>query len=141
MGLIIDTTLFVESERATGSVSGLKSSALLRRTGESLFGISTITLTELTYGQWLAGWGMEERKRERILRELRDNFAVFSMDERIAIRAGRLNYVLRNKGWTTGLADLLIASTALDFGFGVVTHNVKHFENFPDLKIVDANKT
>lgn len=140
MGLIVDTTLFVESEHISGAISGLKSSGALRRTGESQFATSTITFTELTYGHWRSGYSMDQRKRDRILSEIRDNFAGYPIDERIAVRAGRLNYVLQNRGVIIGLADLLIAATALNYGYGVLTHNVKHFEWVPDLLVVDAGQ-
>ena len=36
---------------------------------------------------------------------------------------------------TIPFQDLLIGVTALDLGYAVATHNVKHFEKIPDLKI------
>ena len=138
MGLIIDTTLFVNLERTDGAISGLRKSGALRRTGEKEFGVCAITLMELTYGHWRSAYRMDEEKRLRILNDLRDNFAIYSIDERTAIRAGKLNFVLGHKGVTIGLGDLLIAATALDLGFGVLTHNVKHFEYVPNLRVVNA---
>jgi predicted nucleic acid-binding protein len=34
--------------------------------------------------------------------------------------------------------DLLIAATALQLGFGIVTRNVRHFQNVPGLNVVGA---
>lgn len=56
----------------------------------------------------------------------------------VAIRAGRLNSVLRRNGTPIGLADVLIAATALELGFGVLTHNTRHLSYIPDLRVIDA---
>ena len=37
------------------------------------------------------------------------------------------------KGIRIPLADLLIGATALELGYAVATHNVRHFERIPDL--------
>jgi predicted nucleic acid-binding protein len=37
---------------------------------------------------------------------------------------------------TIAFEDLLIASTALQLAFGVVTGNIRHFEHIPGLKLV-----
>ena len=43
---------------------------------------------------------------------------------------------LAAQGATTAFEDLLIAATALQLGFGVVTANVRHFEQIPGLQVV-----
>ena len=54
----------------------------------------------------------------------------------IAIRAGLWSGELSAKGLHPGLSDLLIASTAVELGYRVVTSNVRHFAMVPGLEIV-----
>ena len=42
---------------------------------------------------------------------------------------------LRSKGPTTGIADAIIAATALELGAPLLTNNVGHYP-FPDLKVI-----
>ena len=37
---------------------------------------------------------------------------------------------------TIAFEDLLIASSALHFGFAVATENIRHFEQVPGLKVI-----
>ncbi len=53
----------------------------------------------------------------------------------IAIRAGRIDGSLHAKGLRVALADLLIGATALELGYSVVTHNMRHFEMIPNLEV------
>lgn len=39
---------------------------------------------------------------------------------------------------TIAFEDLLIAATALQLGFGIVTGNVRHFEQVPGLTVVSV---
>jgi predicted nucleic acid-binding protein len=50
--------------------------------------------------------------------------------------AGRIEGDQAAHGVTIAFEDLLIAATALQLGFGVVTGNVRHFEQIPGLQIV-----
>jgi predicted nucleic acid-binding protein len=50
---------------------------------------------------------------------------------------GQIKAKLATKGRTVNPLDLLIAATALSHDYTLVTHNVKHFEVIPDLRIED----
>ena len=54
----------------------------------------------------------------------------------IAQLAGRIEGEQAAKGITIGFEDLVIGATALHLGFDVATHNLKHFQLIPGLKIV-----
>ena len=41
----------------------------------------------------------------------------------------------RSKGLTIGIADAIIAATALELGVPLLTNNVRHYP-FPDLKVI-----
>ena len=54
----------------------------------------------------------------------------------IALQAGRIDGQSQAKGIRIPLSDLLIGVTALDLGYQIGTHNVRHFQFIPDLRIV-----
>ena len=54
---------------------------------------------------------------------------------RVALRAGRIDGQSQANGWRIPLSDLLIGATALEWGYAVATHNVRHFAMIPDLII------
>ncbi len=76
--------------------------------------------------------------RDRILYELREEFTVVDINDRLAVSAGELNAQIRRGGHTIGILDVLIAATALELGFGVLTHNTRHFNYVPNLRVIDA---
>ena len=52
----------------------------------------------------------------------------------IAFRAGKIDGSMRAKGLPP-LGDLLIGATALEIGYAVVTHNIRHFQMIPGLEV------
>ncbi len=54
----------------------------------------------------------------------------------VALRAGRIDGYSQARGERIALADLLIGATALDLGYAVATHNVRHFRKIPDLMVI-----
>jgi predicted nucleic acid-binding protein len=95
--------------------------------GEGLLAISTLTHLEIYQGM-KAG---EERATNAFL----DGLVSVAVDIPIARRAGILLGKLRSKGKTIGIADAIIAATALQLGTPLLTNNIEHYP-FPDLKAV-----
>ncbi len=69
---------------------------------------------------------MKEEERLEVERLLK-NVAVFEVTEPIAMRSSELRKAWRKRGFVLGLMDTLIAATALERGFQLMTSNVKHF--------------
>jgi tRNA(fMet)-specific endonuclease VapC len=46
---------------------------------------------------------------------------------------------LTRTGQPIGQSDLMIAATAVAHNYGVVTHNVRHFERVPGLSVLSAD--
>jgi predicted nucleic acid-binding protein len=61
------------------------------------------------------------------------------VDIPIARRAGSMLGELRSKGVTIGIADAIIAATALHFGAPLLTNNLEHYP-FPNLKVIRGLK-
>ena len=53
-----------------------------------------------------------------------------------ALRAGRIDGQSQAKGIRIPLSDLLIGVTALEIGYRIGTHNVRHFQLIPGLDVV-----
>jgi tRNA(fMet)-specific endonuclease VapC len=95
--------------------------------------LSSITLAELRYGA--------DRRSSAKLHALIDAFvgdvAVVSFRAPDAVRYGRLAAALAAVGSTLGQFDTLVAAHALSLGLILVTSNVSHFSDVPDLRTED----
>lgn len=99
--------------------------------GEGLLAISTLTHLEIYQGM-KAG---EERATNAFL----DGLVSVAVDIPIARRAGTMLGELRSKGITVGIADAIIAATALQLNTPLLTNNVEHYP-FPDLKVIRGSE-
>ena len=95
--------------------------------GEGLLAISTLTHLEIYQGMRPG----EEEMTDAFL----DGLMSVVVDVPVARRAGRMLSELRSKGLTIGIADAIIAATALQLGALLLTNNVEHYP-FPDLKVI-----
>ena len=95
--------------------------------GEGLLAISTLTHLEIYQGMKTG----EESATNAFL----DGLISVVVDIPIARRAGMMLGSLRSKGLTIGIADTIIAATALQFGAPLLTNNVEHYP-FPNLKVI-----
>lgn len=76
--------------------------------------------------------------REEFIRELAAAVPVHLVTVPVALRAGRIDGENAARGIRIALADLLIASTALEIGFGVATANERHFRMVPGLRVISV---
>lgn len=83
--------------------------------------ISAVTRAELFAG---------DERQEAAVRALLGDYAEVDVDRRIAERAGRLK---RQTG--LGIADALIAATALEHELTLMTRNRRHFERVPGIAL------
>ncbi len=63
---------------------------------------------------------------------------VIGMNEEIMRRYASIRGTLRRAGTSIGMADVLIAATALHYGLTLVTRNLDHFRRIPDLKLYET---
>lgn len=63
--------------------------------------------------------------------------SLVDVTEPIAHRAAMLNYFFRSQGQRVGLADLLIAASAVENQWTLVTHSLPRFANIPGLTAID----
>ena len=94
---------------------------------EGLLAVSTLTHLEIYQGMKTG----EEGATNAFL----DGLVSVVVDISIARRAGMMLGELRSKGVTIGIADAIIAATALQFGAPLLTNNIEHYP-FPNLKVI-----
>ena len=141
MGVVLDTTIFIDLERgrhrrgAAGTAIGQALAARLELAEEA--GIATITASELLHGVHRAS---EEHRgrREAFVEAVLSIVPVLSFDLLAARAHARLWAGLVAAGSDVGAHDRLVAATALSLGWRVATANVGHFDRIPGLEVVEV---
>jgi len=99
----------------------------------SSISISSISLAELRFGA--------DRRKSKKLHALITDFIrdvmVEPFDQASADKYGVISTFLASRGSLISEFDILIAAHALTLDRILVTHNLKHFERIPGLKIED----
>lgn len=96
--------------------------------------ISAITRAEIRYGQGLMTANDKRRQRIDLLLH---SMPTLAWTTAAADRYGEVKALLRRQGVPIGEMDTQIAAHALAEGLPLVTHNTRHFERIPGLKLED----
>jgi tRNA(fMet)-specific endonuclease VapC len=134
MGILLDSTVVIDAERA-GQNPRKMIDGLVAALGDTEATLSVVTVMELANGIQRANTAERQATRERFLEELLSQITIEPVTVPIAYRAGRMNGSLQAQGITVALGDLLIGTTALELGYSVVTHNLRHFRLIPGLEV------
>ena len=95
-------------------------------------GISTITVSELSYGVEKS----QRRAQNRIaLAAFVTPLEIVPYDDQAAQAYGKIRSFLETQGQPLGPLDMLIAAHALSLNCTLVTNNVKEFSRVPELPI------
>ena len=116
------------TERASGSLDVVIDD-------EDDVAIASVTAAELLVGVELAD---KQRKssRDRFVEEILQSIPVETYDVGIARHHARLLAEVKRAGRPRGAHDLMIAATAVARDRAVVTTNVGHFKDLPDVRVV-----
>ena len=135
MGLVLDSSVTIGAERRQTTVAEL----LLRvRTliQEEEIAIAAIGLTEMVHGIYRADTPARAAYRRRFLGELLDEVAVVPYTPEIAWLAGRIDGEQTSVGNIIPFPDLLIGATALHLNYSILTANLRHFRQIPNLVVI-----
>jgi tRNA(fMet)-specific endonuclease VapC len=135
MGLILDSSILVAAERGSDSVQAILKSVQAAQ-GETESGLSVVTIAELTHGIYRAKSESDRERRRAFTEELCRDMTVYPVTVEIAQLAGRIEGEQAARGVRIAFEDLLIGTTALHLGFGVLTLNVSHFQLIPGLSVL-----
>lgn len=97
--------------------------------------IPTIVLGEVLV--WAYQHGTPSSRLALLDDHLLSKVTIIDYNRAAADRFGRLRAVLRREGITVAPLDLQIAATALAHDLTLVTHNTRHFERVPGLRLED----
>lgn len=96
--------------------------------------VSALTRAEVRFGQSRM---TPQDKRHRRIDLLLDQLPTLPWTQEAADVYGPLKLLLQQQGRPIGELDTLIAAHALAEGLTLVTHNTRHFERIPGLRLED----
>lgn len=93
---------------------------------------SSVTLFELLKGCYKSDY---PEKNMLLVEKFKRNIAILPFDEEAANIAGEIYSKLRRDGNLINEEDMMIAGVCIFHNLILVTHNLKHFESIPKLKV------
>jgi tRNA(fMet)-specific endonuclease VapC len=146
MGTLLDTTVFIELERAMRSLPAARATTEVAQRLESRLGeneevaIAAITASELLHGVHRATEEYRGR-RAAFVEAVIAAFPTLSFDLLVARVHARLWAGLASSGTEVGAHDRLVAATAMSAGWRVGTANIRHFNRIPGLEVTSLQMT
>lgn len=135
MGLILDSSIVIDTERRGDTVSQLLH-RVASATGDQNAALSSIGLTELVHAVFRAKTPSVRLRHELFIQDLLTDLEVVPYTRSTAMLAGRIDGEQRALGVTIPTTGLFIGATALELGYSVVTSNLRHFQLIPGLNVV-----
>lgn len=136
MGLFLDSCVVVSSERQALPVSALLG-RLQEQHDETEIVLSAISVIELEHGVHRAQSPQQAFKRRVYLDTVFAAVPVEPFTREIGRVVAQIDAEARIKGIVIPFADLLIGVSALHhFGYGLVTSNLRHFQEIPGLIVI-----
>lgn len=130
MGLLIDTSVFIDHERGRLDVAA----AVAGREDEDVF-VSVITASELLHGVHRAQDQGVRARRSAFVEAVLDEFPLLPVDVLTARTHARLWADLAARGEAVGAHDLWLAATCVARGLVLATGNARDFRRVPGLDV------
>ena len=129
-GIIVDTTILIDFLRKKN-----KEKTILWKLKEKYenISVSSISVFELYAGA-------TDNKKTKDVQSLLKWLDVIDFDEELGERAGKNLLILKKKNSILDYRDLFIGTTAVFYGLAIATLNTNHFENIPNIKILNISK-
>jgi tRNA(fMet)-specific endonuclease VapC len=146
MGTVLDTTVFIELERATlGAPAGQAMQTVSRRFEEQLgtndeVAIASITASELLHGVHRAS-DEHRARREAFVEAVLAAFPALPFDLLAARTHARIWANLASSGKDVGAHDRIVAATAISVGWRVGSANTRHFGRIRGLNVMPISMT
>ncbi|NKY33546.1 type II toxin-antitoxin system VapC family toxin [Nocardia speluncae] len=139
MGTLIDTSVFIDLERAFTRSGAATLDELADRLAQQIgvdeeVAMAAVTASELLHGVHRAS-PQQRPRREAFVEMVIAAFPPQPFDLLAARVHAGIWADLTNRGQEIGAHDVQIAATALSIGWQVATANVRHFERIPGLGI------
>jgi len=143
MGTLLDTTVFIDLERAVRNLTpGSAMGEVSRRLEDQLepdeeVGIAAITASELLHGVHRAA-AEHRARREAFVEAVLTAFPPLPFGLLAARAHARIWAQLAASGQDVGAHDRLVAATAITAGWRVGTANLRHFDRIAGLDVVSV---
>ncbi|OQY01595.1 MAG: VapC toxin family PIN domain ribonuclease [Desulfobacteraceae bacterium 4572_130] len=130
MGLMLDTNVFIYSERSNKPIDFSKYESY----GDVY--ISSITVSELLVGVHYANNDAKKARRSAFVESVLAKIPVLSFNTKEARVHAGLFSTLTKQGQIIGAHDLIIAATAIVHNCAVLTENIKEFKRISGLETI-----
>jgi len=134
MGLILDSSVAIAAERRGVAAEDLRVD-IRKLTGADEVALSVVSVMEIEHGIWRSREPQQAVQRRQFVDDLINNIPVYPITTQLARRAGRIDAEQQARGMKVAFQDLLIGVSALELGYEVVTHNLRHFQMIPTLAV------
>jgi tRNA(fMet)-specific endonuclease VapC len=104
--------------------------------GEIELSLSPITVAELVHGIYRARTPETSQRRREYIQELVNLVPLHPFALGTAYIAGQIEGEEAAKGNSLPFNDLLIAACAIEQGYAVLTHNLRHFGMIPGVQVL-----
>ena len=141
MGTVLDTTVFIELERATRGAPAEHAMQTVSQRLEDRLGasdevaIASITASELLHGVHRAS-DEHRARREAFVEAVLAAFPALPFDLLAARTHARLWAGLASSSTDVGAHDRIVAATAVSVGWRIGSANTRHFERIPGLSVM-----
>ena len=129
MHFLIDTNILIYRLKNMGNVN-----ANFFKYQNEPMSVSVVSYGELVYG---AEKSKSVEKNLRTVSEIKEIFPLLDITADVMDMFGKIKALVQKIGKPSDDMDLLIAVTAIANETTLVTHNTKHFEHIPNLKLTD----
>ena len=129
MHFLIDTNILIYRLKNLGNVND----NFLKYKDEQM-SVSVVSYGELIFG---AMKSKSVEKNLETVKNIKSIFPLIDITSDIMEIFGKIKAYIQKIGKPVDDMDLLISATAISKGMTLVTHNTKHFENIPNLKLED----
>jgi tRNA(fMet)-specific endonuclease VapC len=129
MHFLIDTNILIYRLKNLGNVNDN-----FLKYKDKQMSVSVISYGELIFG---AMKSKSVEKNLETVNDIKSIFPIIDINCDIMKTFGEIKAYIQKIGKPVDDMDLLISATAISNGMTLVTHNTKHFENIPNLKLED----
>jgi len=135
LGVILDSSVVIEAERQHLNVVQFLGQ-IVKVIGDTQAALCSITVAELVHGIYRAQDAERRNRRRVFLDDLKTALTVLPITDVTAELVGKMDAESSCIGATIPFDDLLIGACALERGYAVATHNLRHFRKIPGLKVI-----
>ena len=135
MGIILDSSIIIAAERRGHTVREILEQVKVAQ-GEIEIGLSVVTIAELVHGAYRTKTQAQQQRRLEFIERLSNDVPIHPVTLAIARLAGRIEGQQEAMGIQFAFEDLLICATALHLNHEVATLNLRDFQRFPGLSVI-----